>query len=75
MIFSGIEGVGSDYDLDLSSPRIDDVKYSRRDGCSVFRVEVRMSVEKLQPWVILKQFSDERLQVVLKYDGRDALFR
>lgn len=48
-----------------ASPRVDDIKYSRGDGCSVFWVEVRVGLEKLQAWVVEEQFPDEWLQVVL----------
>lgn len=43
------------------SPRVDNVKYSGRDGCSVLRMEVRVGFQKLQPRVMQEKFPDERL--------------
>lgn len=49
----------------MFSPRVDDVKYSCSDRCRILRVEIWVSFEKLQPWMIEKQLSDKRLQVIL----------
>lgn len=48
-----------------SLPRVHDVKYSRRDRCSILRMEVRVGLQKLQPWVIKQQLPDKWLQIVL----------
>lgn len=55
-------------------PGVDDVKYSRSDGCRVLWVEVRVSFEKLQPWVIEKQLPDERLQIILHPHNNNPYF-
>lgn len=54
-------GISASQTWQMFSPRVDDVKYSGSDGCRVLGVEVWVSLEKLKPWVIEKQFSDERL--------------
>lgn len=60
--------------LQMFSPGIDDVKYSRGDCCRVLRVKIWVSFQKLQPWVVQKQLPDERLQVILHHT-RTNIFR